>query len=83
MGLIDARDNRFSVSDISDATVCRRRAENNVEAQVAAGTTPGPKGEGKGESFIVERQREKEKVKERRQPWLHEEKGRREGEKES
>ena len=32
LGLTEARDNRFSVSDIPDAAVCLGRAENKVEA---------------------------------------------------
>jgi hypothetical protein len=45
LGLMDARDNRFSVLDISDAIVCHGRAENKVGAR----SVPGPKGEGRGE----------------------------------
>ena len=41
LGLTEARDNRFSVPDIQDATVCRRRAENKVRAPAVLGQPRG------------------------------------------
>jgi hypothetical protein len=46
---MEARDNRFSVSDIPDVTVCHGRTENKVRALWAAWAAPEPKGnEGRG-----------------------------------
>jgi hypothetical protein len=41
---MEARDDRFSISDIPDVTVCLRRAENKVRALGMAQSVPEPKG---------------------------------------
>ena len=46
LGLMEARDNRFSVSDIPDAAGHRGRAENKVRALGVTGSSQGLKGEG-------------------------------------
>jgi hypothetical protein len=48
LGLTEARDGRFSVSDIPDANGCRERAKNIVGAPGAAWSALGLKGEGAG-----------------------------------
>jgi hypothetical protein len=48
LGLMEARDNRFSVSDIPDDTEYHGRAENKVGAPVAARSALRPKGESRG-----------------------------------
>ena len=49
LALMEARDDRFSFSDIPDIAVCYRRAENKVRAPGTAQSSPGLKGdEGKG-----------------------------------
>ena len=45
LGLTEARDDRFSVSDIPDFAVCLERAENKVGATGTAWSAQGPKGE--------------------------------------
>lgn len=48
LGLTEARDNRFSVLDIPDATVCHRRAENKVGSPgVAQSALELKRGEGR------------------------------------
>ena len=44
LGLTEARDNRFSVSDIPDTAECHGRAENKVRALGMAQSVPEPKG---------------------------------------
>ena len=43
LGLIETRDNRFSVWGIPEAAGCRGRAENKVGALGVAGHSPGQK----------------------------------------
>ena len=50
LGLTEARDDRLSVLDIPDVTVCLRRAENEVVAPLGSSFSPGAKGRrGQGE----------------------------------
>ena len=44
LGLMEARDNRFSVSDIPNTSGHLRRAENKMGAPGLAQSAPGPKG---------------------------------------
>ena len=48
LGLTEARDNRFSVSDIPDTAECHGRAENKVGAPGATWSAPELKEEGTG-----------------------------------
>jgi hypothetical protein len=54
LGLMEARDDRCSVSDTPGVTGCLRRAENKVGGQGgAARSAPGLKGEGAGGRHCV------------------------------
>ena len=46
LGLTEATDNRSSVMDIPDVTLCCERAENKVRALGVTGSSQGLKGEG-------------------------------------
>ena len=46
LGLTEATDNRYSVMDIPDVTLCCERAENKVRALGVTGSSQGLKGEG-------------------------------------
>ena len=49
LDLGEARDNRFSVSDIPDATGHRRRAKNKVRGPRGGSVSPGTERRGQGE----------------------------------
>jgi hypothetical protein len=53
LGLTEARDNRFSVSDIPDTAICCRRAEYKPGLKRVTQASPGPKGgEGRGKGVV-------------------------------
>ena len=53
LGLTEARDNRFSVSGIPDATGHCRRAENKVGAQEAAQSSLKRRGQGEMGLWVI------------------------------